>query len=156
MVSDEPTQRLADAAVRAWTVQALAGGVPSLALAWWLAGVDAAPGWLTGLVRVVAVLVVVGLVVVVPRVRWRRWRYELRDEQLDLRFGVWRTVRCVVPMARVQHVETQRTFFSDLFDLAEVTVHTAAGATTIPALRQSDADAMRDAIALLARVPDEP
>jgi membrane protein YdbS with pleckstrin-like domain len=63
--------------------------------------------------------------------------------------------RTLIPMTRVQHVDTQRTPLSDLFDLRSVTVHTAAGSHSIPALREGDAAAIRDRIALLAREPDE-
>ena len=44
---------------------------------------------------------------------------------------------------------------SDLFDLRSVTVHTAAGSHSIPALRRAEAAAIRDRIALLAREPDD-
>ena len=49
-------------------------------------------------------LVAVG-VVVVPELRWRRWRWEVRDRR-----STCATARCVtrtlVPMLRVQHVDT--------------------------------------------------
>jgi uncharacterized protein len=57
-------------------------------------------------------------------------------------------------MTRVQHVESERTVLSDLFDLRSVTVHTAAGGHEIPALTEGEAAKMRDRIALLAREPD--
>ena len=56
---------------------------------------------------------------------------------------------------RIQHVETERTVFSQAFGLATVRVHTAAGSTTIPALGEAEAASIRDRIAGLARVPDE-
>ena len=42
---------------------------------------------------------------VVPMVRWRTWRYEVRPEELDLLRGVLVVTRTLIPMARVQHVE---------------------------------------------------
>jgi membrane protein YdbS with pleckstrin-like domain len=63
--------------------------------------------------------------------------------------------RTLIPMTRVQHVDTQRTPLSDLFELRSVTVHTAAGSHSIPALRPGDAASIRDRIAVLARQPDE-
>ena len=58
-------------------------------------------------------------VAVVPQLRWRTWRYEVRDEELDLRHGAWRVVRTLVPVVRIQHVETERTVFSQAFGLAD-------------------------------------
>jgi membrane protein YdbS with pleckstrin-like domain len=111
-------------------------------------GVLAWPAWALAL----AVVAVGGLAL--PLVRWRSWRYEVRDEEIDLLRGAVVVRRTLIPMARVQHVDTQRTPLSDLFELRSVTVHTAAGSHSIPALRPGDAALMRDRIALLAREPD--
>ena len=120
---------------------ALAGSDPPAVLAW-LAWALAA-----------GVVVVGGLAL--PLLRWRTWRYEVRDEEIDLLRGAVVVRRTLIPMTRVQHVDTQRTPLSDLFELRSVTVHTAADAHAIPALRPGDAAAIRDRIALLARQPDE-
>jgi uncharacterized protein len=113
------------------------------------------PGWVRILGWLVAAAVVAAGVLVAPQLRWRRWRWELSDEELDLRHGTVTVVRTLVPIARVQHVDTERTVVSQLFGLAAVRVHTAAGATKIPALTEGDAGRVRDRIAALARVPDE-
>jgi uncharacterized protein len=119
-----------------------------------LAGSDA-PGVLAWLAWGLAAGVVVVGGLVVPLLRWRVWRYEVRDEEIDLLRGAVVVRRTLIPMTRVQHVDTQRTPLSDLFNLRSVTVHTAAGSHSIPALRPDDAAAIRDRIALLAREPDE-
>ena len=69
-----------------------------------------------------------------PELRWRRWRYEVRDEEIDLRHGTVRITRTLVPMLRVQHVDTTQGPLDQALKLATVVVHTAAGATIIPAL----------------------
>jgi uncharacterized protein len=154
----EPTRRLPSEAHGYFLVGALAGAVPAgigcLIAAGALAGSDA-PELLAWLLRVAAVLVVALGGVAFPALRWRAWRYEVRDEEIDLLRGVLIVRRTLIPMTRVQHVDTRRTVLSDLFDLRSVTVHTAAGSHTIPALRPADAAAIRDRIALLAREPDE-
>jgi uncharacterized protein len=119
-----------------------------------LSGADA-PAVLTWLAWVLAVGVVVIGGVAAPLLRWRTWRYEVRDEEIDLLRGAVVVRRTLIPMTRVQHVDTQRTPLSDLFELRSVTVHTAAGSHSIPALRPGDAAAIRDRIAVLARQPDE-
>jgi membrane protein YdbS with pleckstrin-like domain len=154
----EPTRRLPAEARGYFLLGALAGAIP-LAIGC-LVGAGAvassdAPGVLAWLLRVLAVLVVALGGVVLPLLRWRSWRYEVRDEEIDLLRGVLVVRRTLIPMTRVQHVDTQRTVLSDLFGLRSVTVHTAAGSHTIPALRPGDATAIRDRIALLAREPDE-
>jgi uncharacterized protein len=119
-----------------------------------LSGSDA-PGVLAWLAWALAVAVVAVGGLAMPLVRWRRWRYEVRDEEIDLLRGAVVVKRTLIPITRVQHVDTQRTPLSDLFELRSVTVHTAAGSHSIPALRPGDAAAIRDRIAVLAREPDE-
>jgi membrane protein YdbS with pleckstrin-like domain len=98
---------------------------------------------------------VVGIAgVALPILHWRTWRYEIREHEIDLLHGALRVRRTLIPMTRVQHVESERTVLSDLFDLRSVTVHTAAGGHEIPALTEREAATMRDRIALLAREPD--
>ena len=101
------------------------------------------------LVLGVAVASFVGLL------RWRRWRYEVRDAEIDLLHGTVRITRTLVPMLRVQHVDTTRGPLDQLLGLATVVVHTAAGKTTIPALDEEYAGRLRDQIAVLARTADE-
>ncbi len=119
-----------------------------------LAG-SGAPGVLAWLAWAAAVGVVALGGVAAPLLRWRTWRYEVRDEEIDLLRGAVVVRRTLIPMTRVQHVDTQRTPLSDLFELRSVTVHTAADSHSIPALRPADAAAIRDRIAVLARQPDE-
>ena len=89
-----------------------------------------------------------------PILRWRTWHYEVREHEIDLLHGALRVRRTLIPMTRVQHVESERTVLLDLFDLRSVTVHTAAGKHTIPALTETEAGELRDRIGLLAREPD--
>jgi membrane protein YdbS with pleckstrin-like domain len=119
-----------------------------------LAGGDA-PGILVWLLRAAAVAVVAIGGVAIPLRQWRTWRYEVRDEEIDLLRGAVVVRRTLIPMTRVQHVDTRRTPLSDLLGLRSVTVHTAAGSHSIPALRPDDAAAIRDRIAQLARAPDD-
>lgn len=138
-----------------WTLGALAWSVP-LAL-----GVPIVLGEVGAPDAVVALSIVVTLaagavgVLVVPQLRWRRWRWEVRDEEVDLRHGAISEIRTIVPMARVQHVDVRRSLVAQRFAMADLVVHTAAGATTIPMLPEAAAVEVRDRIADLARAPDE-
>lgn len=113
------------------------------------------PGALRALLVVAALVVAVVGVVVVPLLRARRWRWEVRDEEIDLRHGAFTDIRTIVPMARVQHVDVRRSFLAQQAGTADLVIHTAAGQTTIPMLGEGDAANVRDRIARLARAPDE-
>ncbi len=152
----EPSLRLADHARGLWAFGALGWALPlAIGTPVVLAEVDEAPGALRALAITTALVIAAVGVLVVPQLRWRRWRWEVRDEEVDLRHGAFSEVRTIVPMARVQHVDVRRSFLAQHFGMADLVVHTAAGATTIPMLPESAAVEVRDRIADLARTPDE-
>jgi uncharacterized protein len=91
----------------------------------------------------------------VPELRWRRWRWEVREHEIDIRRGTIAVTRTLVPMLRVQHVDTKRDLLQQGLGLATVVFHTAAGANEIPALTVAEAGQVRDRIAALARTADE-
>ena len=92
---------------------------------------------------------------IIPQLRWARWRWDVRDEGIDIRHGTIAIRRTLVPWIRVQHVDTRRGVLEQSFGLATVVVHTAAGGHEIPLLRVQDANLLRDRIAELARTdPD--
>jgi membrane protein YdbS with pleckstrin-like domain len=150
-MTPEPTHRLAPSARWLWRLQGLLAGAVVLAMTAALR--SELPGGALWLLLPVAVLAIGA--VLVPELRWRRWRYEVRDEEIDLLHGTVRLTRTLVPMLRVQHVDTTRGPLDQLLGLATVVVHTAAGTTTIPALDEYDAGMLRDRIAALARTADE-
>jgi membrane protein YdbS with pleckstrin-like domain len=147
----EPSRRLAPTARWLWRAQGLLATVVALIAGSGLS--SGAPGGALWMLLPVVVLAVG--VVAVPELRWRRWRYEVRDEEIDLRHGTLRITRTLVPMLRVQHVDTTQGPLDQALGLATVVVHTAAGATAIPALEAAQAARLRDQIAVLARTPDE-
>lgn len=153
-----PRERLDPRARTLWRIQDLLTVLPLVALglaaAWLLNRLGV--GWaLTAAPPLLAAAVAVVAVVVGPELRWRSWRYEIGDEEVDLQHGLVTTTRTLIPMARVQHVETRRGPLQRRFGLASVILHTAAGSSEIPALADDVADAVRDRIAALARTDDD-
>ena len=148
----EPAQRLAPAARWAWRASWLGGCIVA---GFVLAMVNEAlpDGWTAPLVALLAVVLVVG-VAVVPELRWRRWRWEVREHEIDIQRGVLVLRRTLIPMERVQHVETERGVIGQALDLATVKIHTAAGSHEIPLLTEGDAGRLRQRIAELARTAD--
>lgn len=119
---------------------------------------DPAAGWAWAVAAAmtaawVAALVV--LVVVLPPLRYMRWRYEVGENELDIAKGIiWRT-RSVIPFVRVQNTDTKQGPILRAFGLASVTVATAAGEHEIPGLAFEEADVLRDRIATQARLAQE-
>ena len=151
----EPTRTLAPEARALWALSAFGHVVPLLLVAGIL-GARLLPEAVRVPVLLMAAAAAAVHVLVVPRLRWRRWRYEVREHEIDLRRGAFTVRRTLVPMSRVQHVDTRRTVVSELFGLAAVVFHTAAGSNEIPALKEADAAEIRDRIADLAATSEDP
>lgn len=90
-----------------------------------------------------------------PKLKWKRWRYEVHEHEIDLQRGVLIVKRTVIPMNRVQHVDTQQGPLLRKHYLATVTISTAATVHSIPALDLEEADQLRDSISRLARVDED-
>jgi membrane protein YdbS with pleckstrin-like domain len=102
-----------------------------------------------------ALALAVLLVGVLPTLLWLRWRYEIRPLEVDLQRGLVRVTRTLVPMARVQHVDTRRGPLQRRLGLSTVVFYTAAGPNEIPQLAEKTAAEVRDRIAELTVIADE-
>jgi membrane protein YdbS with pleckstrin-like domain len=155
----EPAERLDPRAKRLWRITGALGALPLLAGAalgsWVLLRIAGVP-LLVGVLPIVAVMVYLVISVgVAPGLRWRRWRYEIREDEVDLQRGIVWISRTLVPLARIQHVDTQSGPLQRRFGLATVVFYTAAGANQIPELSAPIAAEVRDRIAELTREQDE-
>ena len=93
--------------------------------------------------------------VVLPPIRYARWRYEVSTDYLDIAKAiVWRK-RYTIPFIRVQNTDTRQGPILRAFKLASVTVATAAKEHEIPGLDFEVAEQLRDRAAELARIARE-
>ena len=112
-------------------------------------------GSLTLTVLVLALCAFVIFVVIVPKLRWLRWSFAVYDEEIDIQRGILWLRRIIIPLIRVQNVDTRQGPIMRANGLASFTVATAAGEHEIPGLAVDEADALRDHVALLARIAQE-
>jgi membrane protein YdbS with pleckstrin-like domain len=155
----EPAERLDPRAKTLWRITGALGTLPLVAggafASWILLWVADLPLLFGVLPFLAALALFVALASVVPGLRWRRWRYEIRDDEVDLQRGILWITRTLVPLARIQHVDTQSGPLQRRFNLATVVFYTAAGANRIPELSAPVAAGARDRIAELTRDQDE-
>ncbi len=154
---NEPEKRLHPRAKLLWRLTGALQAAPILAGgafgSYVLAG--QAPVYFAVLPALGALVVTVLLVFVLPPLLWRRWRYEIRPLEVDLQRGLVRVTRTLVPMARVQHVDTRRGPLQRRLGLSTVVFYTAAGPNEIPQLAQKTAADVRDRISELTQSRDE-
>ncbi len=104
---------------------------------------------LAGLLPGLVVLLGIAAFILVPRRRYRAWRYAEQDDELHVRHGMLVRVQTAVPFARVQHIDVAQGPVERRFGLARLILHTAGtrGASIpLPGLAKAEAEEMRDRI----------
>lgn len=91
----------------------------------------------------------------IPKLRYRRWRYEIFEQEIYIQHGILIMTRTIIPMIRVQHVDTKQGPILKMYKLATVSISTAATTHEIPALYEADATRLRDRISNLAMVDED-
>ncbi|GGG24966.1 UPF0699 transmembrane protein YdbS [Lysinibacillus alkalisoli] len=113
------------------------------------------PQWIHAIGITLTLLSLIFSVIIFPKVRWERWRYEVREQEIEVKHGLFIVKRTIIPMVRVQHVDTTQGPILKKYDLSNIYISTAATIHTIPALAMNEADELRARISDLARVAEE-
>lgn len=111
--------------------------------------------WIGAILAGLWVLQVIFGIWLIPKIRHRIWRYEVFENEIEIQHGLIRVTRVIVPMVRVQHVDTSQGPLLRRYRLASVQISTAATVHDIPALELEEADELRDYISRLARVTED-
>lgn len=155
-----PMEQRLDPAIRwVWVAGGLASAVPPLiatavlAIGGWL------PGWVTGVMAVVT-LIVATSGVVLPFLRYRNWSYLLRPDDLVIRHGVLTKLERWVPRTRVQYVDVVGGPIERSLGLRTLVVYTAGSgllSVSVPGLPAAEAESLRgELLAWSTQPPAEP
>lgn len=154
----QPRNQIAKDAIKAWRIHAflyifilwmfiIVLGVGTILLA--------LPIYYIVVAIILGVILFYTFVLLMPKLRYRRWRYEIFEQEIYIQHGILIVRRTIIPMIRVQHVDTEQGPILKRYHLATVSISTAATVHEIPALHESDAERLRDHISTLARVEEE-
>lgn len=155
---DQPQKRISERALTIWRILGAIYSFFTLLLGVGLVVLTILfdwPAWLIAIAIAAVFLHAAVFIVFMPALRWKRWRYEVREQEIELQHGVFFIKRTLVPMVRVQHVDTVQGPLLRKYGLATVTISTAATIHQIPALDLQEAEGLRYSISRLARVEDE-
>jgi membrane protein YdbS with pleckstrin-like domain len=92
---------------------------------------------------------------IIPKIRMIYWGYEIKDNEIDIQHGLIIIKRTLIPMARIQHVDTEHGPIMRKFELATLNIATAGTEHKIPALDFETARTLRKKIASLAALSDD-
>lgn len=153
-----PTHRLDPRMLRVWYISDVVGIVVVAALAvvaWAIVRHLGGDVFWVYLAAGVIEAICVGDLLISPRIEYATWRYDVTPTDVDLCHGVFTKKRVLVPLVRVQHVQTKQGPILRAHGLATVTISTAGESFEIPGLAEDDANELRDRVAELARLAKE-
>ncbi|WP_255233609.1 PH domain-containing protein [Bacillus altitudinis] len=154
----QPQRQISLNGLKVWRLQ---NGIISLIFLFIIIGVFVAsyyfqwPYWIGAILIGLWILQVIFGIWLIPKIRHHIWRYEVFENEIEIQHGLIRVTRVIVPMVRVQHVDTSQGPLLRRYRLASVQISTAATVHDIPALELEKADELRDYISRLARVTED-
>ncbi|MEC1012010.1 PH domain-containing protein [Bacillus altitudinis] len=154
----QPQRQISLNGLKVWRLQ---NGIISLIFLFIIIGVFVAsyyfqwPYWIGAILFGLWILQVIFGIWLIPKIRHHIWRYEVFENEIEIQHGLIRVTRVIVPMVRVQHVDTSQGPLLRRYRLASVQISTAATVHDIPALELEEADELRDYISRLARVTED-
>lgn len=154
----QPQRQISLNGLKVWRLQ---NGIISLIFLFIIIGVFVAsyyfqwPYWIGAILIGLWILQVIFGIWLIPKIHHHIWRYEVFENEIEIQHGLIRVTRVIVPMVRVQHVDTSQGPLLRRYRLASVQISTAATVHDIPALELEEADELRDYISRLARVTED-
>jgi len=105
---------------------------------------------LTGSIYGVALLTLI-YSLLMPKYKYEKFRYDIDEEKVSLIFGVFSQRNVIIPMKRVQYVDTEQGIIIKKYNLINLTIHTAGGAYKIPFLEKEIGDKLQMDITNIVR-----
>lgn len=122
----------------------------------WLYNYFAWPTWAFWILIGLLVLCVLGTIwsLVEPKYIYRSWSYQLDDEYLQLRYGIFKKEWVTVPMTKIQSVSTSQSPMMKRFQIRSIKVETMGSSHVIPGLEEEVALRLREKLAKQARLKE--
>ncbi|AZG48500.1 PH domain-containing protein [Gordonia insulae] len=127
----EPVHQVDPRAVTMWRMSPLLAGIPILAAAVIVAALADPVRWPAIAVAIVTLVISTFFVTVVPGWRYRFHRWEISDDAVYTQSGWFVRSRVIIPIARIQVVDTAAGPIEQALNLATLTVTTASSAGTV-------------------------
>ena len=128
-------------------------GIP--AIYYGILGADGFHGWF--IIFITSILAVIWCIAVFwfPYHNWRNWHYTINMREIELKNGIFFKTHTLIPLSRVQHVNTRQGPILRWYHLSTVTISTAATTHEIQGLDSTLADRLRKQISTYARLAEE-
>ena len=156
---EPPEKRLSKEAIKVWLMGEIIGnfiGVIVLGMLFYLDYHFAWKGWIGWVLIVITILAFLGAIwgLIKPFLLYKNWRYDANEDFLHLKSGAIYETHQLVPMTKIQTVQTKQGPIFRKYGLCSVSVETMGSSHTIPALPKDVAIELRNQIARYAKVKE--
>lgn len=154
-----PQQRLSKDAVKVWIISGFISniiGLMILAILLYLDHRYAWKAWIAWILIGFTVFSVLGTIwsFINPFLLYKNWRYDVSEEFLQLKSGVWVEKHQLVPMTKIQSVATKQGPLLRKYVLCSLSIETMGSSHSIPALPKEVAVDLRNQIAHYAKIKE--
>ncbi|HLR66535.1 PH domain-containing protein [Virgibacillus alimentarius] len=111
-------------------------------------------GWILIVITIIAVLFSIWSIFIEPFLLYRNFRYDADESFLQLKSGALKEVHQLVPMTKIQAVETNQGPLFRKYGLCSLEISTMGSSHTIPALPKEVAVKWRNQIAHFAKIKE--
>ncbi len=100
-----------------------------------------------GMIAVCCFVIGIILTIAVPLLRYKFWRFEVREDEIYIERGILTRIKTTAPYRRIQHLDVQQSILERMAHLGKLVIYTAGtrGAdVVIPGLPIEYAEDLRD------------
>ncbi|TYS17056.1 PH domain-containing protein [Rossellomorea vietnamensis] len=154
-----PQKKLAPEAVKVWRISSIISssvGFLVLAVLFYLDHYFSWREWAGWLLTALTLFTAAELIWSMFQPKWlyKSWRFDIDEEFLQLKSGVWQEQHHLVPMTKIQAVSTEKGPLLRKFGLNSIMIETMGSSHTIPALPEKEAIEIRNKIAHFAKIKE--
>jgi len=111
--------------------------------------------WIGDLVKIAALIFSCWGIFVSPFLNYKRWKYRVLENRIDIKHGIFYKSYSVVPVCKIQYLKTVQGSFQRLFNLTSIEILTAGNSVEIPNIAKEDANEIIEYINANIQVGDE-
>lgn len=154
-----PKLRIAKESVKVWLIREIISTV----IGWMILGVlfyldynFSWKEWIHWILIVITIFIAISTIIsfIRPFYLYKNWRYAIDEEFIQLKSGAFKEVHQLVPMTKIQAVETEQGPILRKYGLYAVSIETMGSSHTIPALKKEVAIRLRNEIAVYAKIKE--
>ncbi|MGM0845038.1 MAG: PH domain-containing protein [Bacillota bacterium] len=154
-----PQKKLAPEAVKVWRISSIissAVGFLVLGVLFYLDHYFSWSEWAGWLLTALTLFTAVELIWSIFQPKWlyNSWRFDMDEDFLQLKSGVWQEEHHLVPMTKIQAVATEKGPLLRKFGLNSIKIETMGSSHIIPALPEKEAIEIRNKIAHFAKIKE--